>query len=76
MVFVSRSDQWIYVTVVSVFVLLFLVFLMFKKSDKLMKIWDDYYKAKDKIEGPVDFGPDFFEFITMIVKLFLKLFSR
>jgi hypothetical protein len=49
---------------------------MFKKSDKLMKIWDDYYKAKDKIEGPVDFGPDFFEFITMIVKLFLKLFSR
>ncbi|WP_099975280.1 hypothetical protein [Lactobacillus terrae] len=59
-VYVDAQSQWIYTIALLVFIGLFFILYLFKNADKLLEMWDSYYKTKDKIEGPFGFDPDFF----------------
>ncbi|WP_129045402.1 hypothetical protein [Companilactobacillus metriopterae] len=73
-VYVDAQSQWIHTIAILVFIGLLLILYLFKNADKLLEMWDSYYKTKDKIEGPFGFGHNFFEFITIIVRSILKFF--
>ncbi len=75
-VYVTEADRGIYTFVLVAAVILCIVFALFKRFDVMVKLFNKYYDTKDKIEGPVDFGPDIFHFFTMVIKAIARLFGR
>ncbi|KRL66770.1 hypothetical protein FC27_GL000375 [Companilactobacillus versmoldensis DSM 14857 = KCTC 3814] len=53
-----------------------IISFFFSKTNWLKNIFTRFSKEKDKVEGPISFGPDIFEFITMCVKVILNIFRR
>lgn len=75
-VWVSRNDNGIYLGVLIVVSIIMIISFFFSKTNWLKNIFTRFSKEKDKVEGPISFGPDIFEFITMCVKVILNIFRR